>query len=308
MSFRDAFVLVGPTASGKTDVGQLLAERMGAAILSADSMQVYVGMDIGTAKQPLEERGSIPYLGIDLVTPDSKFNLWQYLNMVREQVNALPQETPLLVVGGSGLYVRVLMEGLDSPAQGSTDRAHWNRVFAEKGVPGLQAILQQYDKGALDLLADPQNPRRLIRAIEKVIAGEQERTWSPPARYTIVGIMPERDLSRTRIASRVDAMYDAGIMEEAHALKQKYDNLSDTALQAIGYCESFAVMSGHLAIDEAKERTVIRTNRLAKRQRTWFRHQADVDWVCPDEQDTIEDIGERVAARWKKYGSTRLKL
>lgn len=311
MCGRDAFVLVGPTASGKTDVGQILAERVGGAVLSADSMQIYKEMDIGTAKQPVALRGSVPYLGIDLITANQKFDLWQYLSFVRAQVDALPAGTPLLVVGGSGLYVRALMEGLDAAHADPANRDRWNQILDKEGIEGLQAILAQHDDEALSKLADPQNPRRVIRAIEQVLQGRDvaKRSWSTEsASTTIVGIMPDRELTRSRIARRVHTMYEDGLLDEARTLLDQYSALSDTAKQAIGYCEAFGVLSGEKTMAEAKERTVIRTNRLAKRQRTWFRHQATVDWVSAEAGQGIDAIANAVAERWEKHGSIQLKF
>ncbi|MFU8781001.1 MAG: tRNA (adenosine(37)-N6)-dimethylallyltransferase MiaA [Kiritimatiellia bacterium] len=312
MRGRRAFVVVGPTASGKSTVGQYLAERMHGAILSADSMLVYSGMDIGTAKPAISERGRVPYLGLDLVRPDEDFDVWQYVQLVRAQVAALPPEMPLLVVGGSGLYVKALIEGLDTAAP-PLDRERWELIFAERGVDGLQEVLRALNPVALERLADPLNPRRLIRAIEQAAqvrgAKESPQTWRRGGQGDIpfAGLMPEGMQLRQRIAQRVEKMYQDGLLAEAQRLRQDYPTLSSTACQAIGYREAFAVLDGELDDKQAQERTIIRTNRLAKRQRTWFRHQAHVEWVTPDADFDVAQIASEIDQIWRKHGPVQIR-
>ncbi len=314
MLVREAFVLVGPTASGKSDVGHLLAERMQAAILSADSMLVYKGMDIGTAKASRRERGHIPYLGVDLVAPDQVFDVWQYLQLVGKQMAELPPGMPLIVVGGSGLYVKALTQGLDTCAAASVTRKHWEGIMADKGIEGLQDVLRERNADALLALADPMNPRRLIRAIEQSYhasssGAEPRRTWKENGdRIPFVGLLPDNDMLRDRIARRVACMYETGLLEEARGLRNEYATLSETANQAIGYAEAFAVLDGQITVKEAQERTVVRTNRLAKRQRTWFRHQADVTWLSPAAEHDISKLAIDIENIWRENGSVQLRI
>ena len=313
MLVREAFVLVGPTASGKSDVGHLLAERMQAAILSADSMLVYQGMDIGTAKPSREERGDVPYLGVDLVRPDDPFDVWAYLRLVGEQMKLLPQEMPVLLVGGSGLYVKALLQGLDTHIAAPIERERWEQVYAQEGVPGLQSVLLERDPAALDRLADPLNPRRLIRAIEQTHSAsgirERKRAWSENASSgKLAGLLPENTVLRERIGKRVEKMYEGGLLDEARMLRSRYAALSRTACQAIGYAEAFAVLDGQITIKQAQERTVVRTNRLAKRQRTWFRRQADVTWLSPAAGYDINELSIGIENIWRKNGSVQLRI
>lgn len=318
MLLREAFVLVGPTASGKSDVGHLLAERMQGAILSADSMLVYKGMDIGTAKPPASSRGSIPYLGIDLISPEQDFDVWRYLQLVGDQVAALPADKPVLVVGGSGLYVKALTQGLDPHIAAPVERERWEQVYAEHGVAGLQAILQERDPTALHALSDPHNPRRLIRAIEQMVAKESrvaapsnevQRNWACDTYASpFAGLLPDNMPLRARIADRVEKMYAVGLLREARKLREAYPLLSNTASQAIGYREAFALLDGVLDVTAAQERTIIRTNRLAKRQRTWFRHQARVEWLAPGPEQDVEHLASEVEKIWRKYGPIQLRL
>ena len=307
---REAFVLVGPTASGKSDVGQLLAERMHAAILSADSMLVYRDMDIGTAKPSRTERGDIPYLGVDLVCPDQSFDVWQYVKLVGKQVAALPPAKPLLIVGGSGLYVNALVHGLDRHRVAPVERARWERLLSEKGVEGLQAVLRERNPDALLGLADPMNPRRLVRAIEQTYQDvDEKRSWRENmGKVRFAGLLPENDLLRERVSQRVDRMYAAGLLAEAQRLRARYPSLSKTASQAIGYQEAFSVLDGVVHEAEARDRTVVRTNRLAKRQRTWFRHQANVEWVSPGTHQGVETVAAEIEHIWRDNGSIQLGI
>ncbi len=307
---REAFVLVGPTASGKSDVGQLLAERMQGAILSADSMLVYEGMDIGTAKPSSEARGNVPYLGIDLVRPDHPFDVWQYVSLIEKQLASVAPGKPLLIVGGSGLYVNALVYGLDCDRAGPVKREYWEHILSQHGVEGLQTTLRERDPDALSRLPDPMNPRRLIRAIEQSYhQSHTTHSWRQhPRAASFAGLLPENDVLRERILTRVRRMYAAGLLEEARYLRACYAKLSRTASQAIGYQEVFSVLDGDLDEAEARDRTVVRTNRLAKRQRTWFRHQANVEWVSPDTNRSVEEVAAEVEKIWREHGSVQLGI
>jgi tRNA dimethylallyltransferase len=287
---RPAWILAGCTATGKSALAQRIAEATGAAIVSADSMLVYRGMDIGTAKPTPAERGGVPYLGIDLATPAEPFSAGAWLKAVRRQLDALPPPSPddsrlpghgLVVVGGTGLYLRALLRGLDSPPSDAASRSAWQSCFAEGGVPALQAALRSQAPEALEALSgsDRINPRRLIRALEK-----QEAAATPAARGKpqptirpcgIVTLSIPTVLLNERIAGRIAAMFDEGLPEEVARLRAAYPTWSSTAAAAIGYAEVAAMLDGAITRDEAMRRIATRTRRLAKRQRTWFRHQLE---------------------------------
>ncbi len=292
-----AYILVGPTASGKSSVAQLLAEQTGAPIVSADSMSIYRGMDIGTAKPSPEERAAVQYFGIDLVEPTGPFSVGDWLNAVRpafqrgqsshSSINAgmrglTPQVTPI-VAGGTGLYVKCLLQGLDDlPA---ADEALRERA-EQMTLPELQAEARKVSPEAYEALADKENPRRLVRLMEQ---GDRiTRNWAKDL-PVVVGLHVERDVLRKRIAERVEKMYAGGLLEEARGLMSL--KLSSTAQHAIGYAEAFAVLRNECTVAEGKERTIIRTRQLAKRQMTWFRHQLNVQWV---------NTTEEVSKVWKK--------
>lgn len=284
-----AFIIVGPTASGKSSVAQYLAEQSGAAIVSSDSMNIYRGMDIGTAKPSVAERGSVHYAGVDLADPSDAFSVADWLTAVAP---AFEKGADVIVAGGTGLYVRCLLQGLDRmPAADEALRARAETMaLAELQAEAREAAPQSYER-----LADKKNPRRLIRLIEQGERAVRKGSGELPA---VIGLHVERDVLNRRIIKRVDEMYAAGLVEEARGLMDR--DLSSTAQHAIGYAEAFAVLKNEMTEAQAKERTVIRTRQLAKRQRTWFRTQLNVQWIHTAEFSSLETLASEVSNVWKK--------
>ena len=306
-----AHVIAGPTASGKSAVAQILAERHGLRILSADSMLVYRGMDVGTAKPTAAERARVVYAGLDLATPGEAFNTALYLQAVARELSAAGWDRPFLLTGGTGLYIKALLHGFDPPDEPDPAlRAELDDLHAREGVPGLRARLFDLAPEALASLADPSNPRRLIRAIE--IAGRTKtrpRSWASPAEAPpILGLAVAPDLLATRIARRVDRMFEDGLLEETTRLRAEFPLWSPTALQAIGYAEAAAVLDGALSQDVARERIAARTRQLAKRQRTWLRNQEQVDWLEVPADIPVEVLADRVWECLQQTGPHDLKL
>lgn len=292
------YTLVGPTAVGKTRIAHKWAVKHGCPVISADSMLVYRGMDIGTAKPSMDERAEVTYLGLDLTDPSESFSTGSYVCAVEEQCRALPHGTLPIVAGGTGLYVRALMQGLDdvAPADNAL-RAESDAILTTNGITGLQQWAESRYPGLLERLDDPMNARRIVRAMEWSAAGTLPDSWKHKARPVMLGLNMDRTILKERIALRVHQMYAEGLLEEARKLRAQM-TLSSTALQAIGYAEAFAVLDGQCNEAEAIEKTIIRTRRLAKRQFTWFRHQAAMQWIDihPDmNDDDIVAIVERCA-------------
>ena len=338
-----AWFLVGPTAVGKSAVAQFLAERTGAAILSADAMLVYRGMDIGTAKPLPAERGQVPYFGIDLVDPDQPFSSGAWLTRVRAQLaearwqgrpaataaGALlaPAAGDLIVAGGTGLYVRALIQGLEASASDPARRNYWQERLEREGLVSLQRELAARAPQGLASLDDPGNPRRVIRALEHLEAhGALPHTWQDAPRPRVVGLqLPRADL-HARIARRVARMFATGLIDEVAALRTRYSEswgMGDshtsrgvrmpldkvaTAPLAIGYEEVCALLDKRISREQAIEQIVIRTRQLAKRQETWFRHQAEVAWVGIAADEPVEAIAARVLAAWSEHGPTPIRL
>jgi len=308
---RPLQVLVGPTASGKSAVAQVIAEQDGAAVLSADSMLIYRGMDIGTAKPDRQARARVDYLGVDLADPCESFSVWAYREAVAMQLAALAPDRDVLVAGGSGLYVKALTMGLAAAGPAPASRARWEAVFAALGVDGLQQALQQRDAEVLAGLRDPRNPRRLIRALERLDeGGETTRhasSWREAATGPVLaGLWMDPALLNTRIEQRLETMYADGLLEEVAGLLADPRGLSPTARQAIGYAEAIAVIEGRSSHAEAMALTAARTRRLAKRQRTWFRHQARVEWIEVQPDEPVASLAERVREIWRTHGSASM--
>lgn len=285
------FCLAGATATGKSAVVQLLAERYGAAILSADAMLVYQGMDIGTAKPSLAERAAVPYFGLDLVTPAERCTVATWLDHAT-QARAKDPDRPLFVTGGTGLYFSALLRGLDPAPPANPDlRAELEAC----SLAELQARLARHEV----TIPDMANPRRLVRALEIFESGHPlPDAWTAVQKPALLALTWERAALHARIAERVERMYAEGLLEETHTLRKTYPEWSQTAQQAIGYAEALAVLDGSLSEAEAKERTVIRTRQLARRQETYLRHQFEITFL-PADGLSLDQLAERVARAWK---------
>ncbi|WP_372845261.1 tRNA (adenosine(37)-N6)-dimethylallyltransferase MiaA [Pontiella sp.] len=300
--------IVGPTASGKSSVAKYIAEREGQLIVSADSMNLYRGMDIGTAKPTIAEREKADYTGFDLAEPTEKFNVAAYLDAVRP---AFESGRDIIVAGGTGLYVKCLTEGFDdvAPENGAL-RAELEALDFET----LERRAKQEASGLYEALTedDQRNPRRLVRILEKVYGPAQaaslrhKGSWNSKPKPAIVGLRVEREILLQRIEKRVEQMYADGLLDEARELIGL--DLSQTALQAIGYAEAFDVLNHRLTLEQAKEKTIIRTRQLAKRQMTWFRNQLNVEWIDTADYPTLEQLAGAVSQAWKKTGPTPVRL
>ena len=310
---RFAHFLVGPTASGKSSVVHYIAEREEQLIVSADSMNLYRGMDIGTAKPTAADRKIVDYVGVDIADPTEKFSVAAYLNSVKP---AFESEREIIVSGGTGLYVKCLTEGFDDvPPENTVLRTELEKL-------SFHALESRAKKDAAELFNqltedDQQNPRRLIRILEKQCGASAasptgrrglrpSNSWNSKPKPRLVGLHVERDVLHRRIEQRVEEMYAAGLLDEARGLIEL--NLSPTALQAIGYAEAFAVLKNEMTLEQAKERTVIRTRQLAKRQMTWFRNQLNVEWIDTAEFQSVEKLAIAVSEAWKKVGATPILL
>jgi tRNA dimethylallyltransferase len=307
-----AYLLVGPTAAGKTAVAQWIAEKKGWPILSADSMLVYRGMTVGTAKPSQEERRRVRYWGVDLVNPCDAFNVAMFVEEARRCLESLASGQGLIVAGGTGLYIRALIEGLDDvPAGAPSARSRWQHILETEGIEGLQRALQERNQAWFDGLADKQNPRRLIRALEGHEAGMAgpRRSWkSREGSPLVAGISVNREDLHRRIEERVLAMYGSGLLEETRALLDGGGGWSPTASQAIGYKEAAACLGGRLSRDKAIALTVIRTRQFAKRQMTWFRNQLAVQWIDVEQGSPVESVARRVLETWEMIGATPLGI
>ena len=291
MALPKVAVMVGPTAVGKTAVALELAAGPGGEIVNADSMQVYRGLDIGTAKPTPEERARVRHHLVDVADPDEPYDAARYSEAGRAVIARLHQAgVPPLVAGGTGLYIKALLAGLFQQDQGVRKvRPRLARELAAQGLPALWARLQSLDPATAARLA-PGDTYRIVRALEVVEAtGRPLSDWHAahdfqdrPYETVKLGLeLPREELYR-RIEARVEAMLAQGWLEEVRHLLERYPP-EIKPLQALGYRHLVAHLAGSLSLDEAAELTKIDTRHYAKRQLTWFRADPEVRWFHPQD-------------------------
>ena len=296
----DPVFLVGPTAVGKSEVALLLAMEMNAEIVSADSVQVYRGMDIGTAKPTKEERSRAPHHLIDVVNVCQPFNVAEYRQLATTAIAQIQQKSHLpLVVGGSGLYLRALSEGLfEGPGADERIRAELETQPAEV----LFERLRKVDPISAKKIG-VENKRRLVRSLEVFeITGKpmsaQQREWDSDSTSGLTMICLERDRADlyARIERRVEWMFEHGLVGETEQLLAQGLAENPTARVAAGYREVIEMLQGVRSLEETKARVKTRTRQLAKRQLTWFRHQARLRLVRVAEspEQTRERVREQI--------------
>ena len=297
------FFILGCTAVGKSAVGVEVARRIGAEIVSVDSMMVYRRMDIGTAKPSREIRAEIPHHCIDIVEPSESFSVARYLTFADEAIDKISSAgKPVLLVGGSALYIKAVSEGLfEGPGANPDIRQALKARAAAEGLSALHAELTRVDPDAARRIS-PRDEKRIIRALEVYeLTGEpisrlQQQWDSQRLRYDCVFIglrRPKEEINR-RINARVKEMIRKGLRDEVASLLAEPKGLSDQASQALGYAEMIEHLKGKYTLEQAIERIKINTRQFAKRQRTWFRHFRNVQWIDIQEDDTIEKVSEKV--------------
>lgn len=282
MKKQPVIVIVGPTAVGKTKTDIELAKRLNGEVLSGDSVQVYQGMDIGSAKVTTEEMEGVPHHLLDLVTPDDEMSVARFQTVARATIDEIASRGKLpIIVGGTGLYIRSILydyqftEQAEDPAL----RAELEAYAATHGANALHDQLKELDPVRAEAI-HPNNIQRVVRAIEVARTGQTQTTGSKPALYEsllFVLHMEDRDRLYDRIDQRVDMMVESGLLEEVARLDAA-GYRQTKALQAIGYKEMLPVLDG-APLDPAVDMLKRNTRRFAKRQLTWFRHQFDGVWV-----------------------------
>ncbi len=278
---------MGPTAAGKSALAMAVARTLGdTEIVAVDAFQVYRGMDIGTAKPTPADRAEIPHHGLDLAEPAEDVTVVDYRRAYDAAVAGIAARgRRAVLVGGTGLYLRVAMDGLDPPGAWPVLRAE---LDAEPDTSVLFGRLRDLDPTAAAKM-EPGNRRRIVRALEVCLgSGRPFSTFGPgldayaPNPVVQVGLRWRRDELTRRIEERFDQLLAAGFLEEVRALAARPGGLSRTARQAIGYSELLDVLAGRAGLDEATARAVARTRRLAVRQERWFRRDPRVHWIDID--------------------------
>lgn len=287
--------LVGPTASGKTALGLHLAEALGAEIVSIDSMLVYRGMDVGTAKPSTAERARVPHHLVDLVEPSEPFSVARFQEAARAAIERIAQaRRRALLVGGSGLYFRAVVDDLELPGTDPRMRDELERQASVLGAARLYERLGALDPAAAGRI-EPGNVRRTVRALEvAAITGRPfsafARAWAsyPADAVRAAGVRIPRETLIGRIEERVGAMIEAGWLDEVQRLVDRGFGGWLTSTQAIGYAELARHLRGEMTLGAAVEATVKRTGNLARRQMAWFRRDPRIRWFDVGERGGIE--------------------
>lgn len=290
MTKKPLIILAGPTAVGKTALSIRLAKETGAEIISADSMQVYRGMDIGSAKITKEEMAGVPHYLVDVLEPEEDFNVVRFQNMAKDAAAEIWSKGKIpLVVGGTGFYIQALLYDIDfteNDGDESYRRELEKKASDEQGALELYEMLRNTDpKSAQEI--HPRNIKRIIRALEfyrqtgKKISehNETQRQKESPYNYAYFVLNDERSRLYERIDRRVDLMMEQGLLKEVRALRERGVRKDSTAMQGLGYKELYAYLDGEYPLDEAVRIIKRDTRHFAKRQITWFKREKNVVWA-----------------------------
>lgn len=292
--------IVGPTASGKSALALRLAGARAGEIVSCDSLQVFRGLDIGSAKPTPEERRAVPHHLIDVALPDEAFSAAEYALRARAAIAGIRARSRLPVVaGGSGLYLRALLQGLfEGPARDEALRRRLEAMAARFGSERLHRLLRRIDPEAAERIR-PRDRVRIVRALEVFRATgftltSRQREGARPLegfRVLVLGLAPDRGSLREAVARRSREMLERGLVDEVRGLLAGGLRPDVRPLQSIGYRQALAVVRGELTQQQAERVIVQATMRYAKRQMTWFRHQAQVLWVSDAEEGFEAAVG-----------------
>jgi len=281
--------VVGPTAAGKSDLAVDLAERLGGEVVNGDSMQIYRGMDVGTAKLTPAQRRGIPHHLLDVLDVTEPATVAQFQRWARAAIDDCRNRgrTPVLV-GGSALYVRAVLDRFDFPGTDPDLRARLEDDLAEQGPQRMHATLAEADPAAAAQIL-PSNGRRIVRALEVIrLTGRPFAATLPERTYFYdrvcqIGVDVPRPVLDQRIALRVDQMWAAGLVQEVRRLEEVGLRRGRTASRALGYAQVLRHLAGEIDEDEARERTVSATRRFARRQDAWFRKDPRIGWLPYDD-------------------------
>jgi len=293
-------VICGATATGKSDLAVTLAHEIDAEIINADSMQLYKGMDIGTAKITIEERKGVTHHLMDLLDVTQDANVAWYQENARAAISEIHgRGKNVIIVGGTGLYIKAILDELNFPDTDPVVRAALELEFATQGIGPLFERLEKLDPAAA-LAIDKANSRRVIRALEVIkITGKpftanlprEESSRYPHAQQ--FGLVMDRDLLSERISYRVDRMWEQGLVAEVEKLMVAGITKGVTAQRALGYAQVIAQIEGKVTEDEAKEETKRATRQYARRQETWFSRDERITWISPS-QNALQRILESI--------------
>ena len=295
--------VVGPTASGKTRLGVELAKRYGGEVISADSMQIYKGMQIATAKPTVEEMQGIPHHLMDFLEPNQTYSVAMFVDDAKKCIEDISSRGKIpVIVGGTGLYVDSLLNNISfHESQRDTELSEKLReLYYTEGVDYLLDMLRKFDGESAERLETEKNPKRIIRAIEFykttgiTITKQNKKSKNEESPYSAIKLglnFEDRQKLYDRINERVDLMVEAGLVHEA---KRVFNSeLSFTSVKAIGYKELFPYLKGELPLEECIEKLKQETRRYAKRQITWFKRDKEINWLYPDKAESFEQLFEQ---------------
>ena len=288
MAKQPLIIIAGPTATGKTKLAVMLAQQLNGSIISADSMQVYRGMDIGSAKASAEEQAAVKHYLLDIREPEESFSVWEFQKAAKEAIAeiAAAGKVPILV-GGTGFYIQALLYDIAFEESGPTQvREKWEEIAADRGYEYLYEELKRIDPESTSKI-HANNHKRILRALEyydltgeKISLHNQRESQKESSYQELFYVLTmDRAMLYQRIEQRVDAMLAGGLIEEVQKLYDRGCRREMTAMQGLGYKEILNYLSGEWSLEKAAEELKKGTRHFAKRQITWFKREKNVEWI-----------------------------
>lgn len=291
--------VVGPTGSGKSELAVTLAQELGGEIINADAMQFYRGMDIGTAKMPVEERKGVPHHLFDILDVTEEASVSAFQHQARAAMeNVRSRGNVPILVGGSGLYIRAALDVLEFPGTDAAIRAGLEQELERAGLGPLLAQLQEVDPASAERLTDA---RRVVRALEVYrLTGRRFSSYMPQREYhqpaVQIGLAVDREELKERLAARVHRMVESGLEAEVRTLEGHGLRTGRTAARALGYAQFLQVIDGTMSVEEAVAATIAATRKFARRQLTWFRADPRIHWLPWKDKDLVRKALETIAS------------
>lgn len=304
---KPVFAIVGPTASGKSQIGMIVAQKLNCEIISADSRQIYKYLDIGTAKPTIEDRTKVVHHFIDELLPDQNFSAGDFQKQARRRIQTIIERGKrALIVGGSGLYIEAAVDGFfEGPSANPEIRGELERRLRKEGSQALLDELRTIDPVLAEKML-PSNTRRIIRALEvykvtgiPLSVHHKNEKKLPPFRTEIIGLMWDRKKLYSRINQRVDWMINNGLLNEVNKLIEMGYSLRNNSLQTVGYKEVFQFLEGVINFDNMVNLIKQNSRRYAKRQLTWFKKDERIKWFEMKDEAELEKAADAIIEHFK---------